>query len=92
MYFVSGDNNELFLYTSEKLNTEPIAKLTKGSYFGELSILSDRPTKRTASVKCGRYPADLYSLSRSSFSKVLHAYPELEKTIVVKVSLYWKKR
>jgi CRP-like cAMP-binding protein len=57
-----------------------LAVLQRGSYFGEFALLSDKPTKRSASVRA-LAAADLFALTKASFDAVLRVYPELQEEV-----------
>ncbi len=57
---------------------EPIAVLSRGSYFGESALLFQQ--KRNASVRAKEY-VDLYSLDKNSFEQAVELFPEFEKEV-----------
>lgn len=57
-----------------------LAVLERGSYFGEVSILSPVPVKRSASVRA-LTGTDLFALTKDSFDTVLLTYPELREEV-----------
>jgi voltage-gated potassium channel len=59
-------------------DTDVVATLADGSFFGEMSLLSSAP--RVASIRAVDY-CELYSLDKETFSRVLAAYPEFARHI-----------
>jgi len=57
-----------------------LAVLQRGSYFGEFALLSEKPTKRSASVRA-LAATDLFALTKRSFDAVLRVYPELREEV-----------
>lgn len=55
-----------------------VAELSDGSFFGEMALLSDR--RRSATAVASQY-CDLYSLSKGSFERVIHSYPEFHEHV-----------
>lgn len=82
--FRAGDHGDaLYLVHSgqvEVLNpsNERIACLGEGAFFGEMSLISNRP--RSATVKAGSF-CDLYVLHKDSFKRVTDAYPHFKDHI-----------
>jgi hypothetical protein len=77
MYFIHSGKVQI-LSRENKL----IAELPEGAYFGEMALLSSKP--RSATARATEF-CDIYVLSRSSFERVVSAYPEfgahLEQTM-----------
>lgn len=77
--------NEMFFIIEGQMEVvgkrgQTLAVLSRGAYFGEWSILSTEPTKRSAAVK-SISQAELFSLSKESFDSVVKEYPELRDEI-----------
>jgi CRP-like cAMP-binding protein len=64
--------------------------LEKGAYFGEYAILSNKPTKRSMTVKSVEF-TELFSLSKAAFDDVLRVYPELHHKIARKAAQQLKQ-
>lgn len=57
---------------------EPVAKLSKGDIFGEMSILSDR--HRNADVVATSVMS-MMTMTSSAFRQIASAYPEVERRV-----------
>lgn len=58
------------------VNELVVSTLQQGHYFGEMSLLSATPLKRTATVRTVT-PVELYVLKQDDLNKVLGFYPEI---------------
>ncbi len=73
MYFIHKGSVEIL--TDKEV---VLATLSPGSFFGEMALLTSNP--RSAIAQSLTY-CDLFELSRESFEKVLHRYPQFENHI-----------
>jgi cyclic nucleotide gated channel beta 1 len=73
MFIVDNGVIEVFV------NNKPVAKLNKGSVFGEISLLSIGVggNRRTANVVSKGF-STLYVLHRDDFNEALRDYPEVK--------------
>ena len=74
LYMIQSGTVEILTYSGEVLVT-----LEEGSYFGEVSLLTD--VKRTASAKSTDY-CTTDTLSKVSFNEIRAIYPEFNQMIV----------
>jgi voltage-gated potassium channel len=77
MYFVIGGKLNVF-----DDNSNVIAELNEGDYFGEMSLFRNQP--RNATVKAETY-CDLYSLNKTTFDSILKRFPNITQQIKRKV-------
>ncbi|MGD8779476.1 MAG: cyclic nucleotide-binding domain-containing protein [Ignavibacteria bacterium] len=80
MFFVV--KGELAVYSD--LKKEPVAVLSDGDFFGEISLFGNKP--RTATIKAITY-CDLYSLSKNTFDYVVAKYRDVIDKIEKKARL-----
>lgn len=85
MFFLSEGEVEVISSTGKV-----ICILGPGSYFGEYAILSDQPTKRTASIRARTF-VDLFSLSKEDFDDVVELYPEVYNEIIENAKEQWQR-
>lgn len=74
-----GDaGNEMYFIISGMLdvvrNGDPIFLLKEGDFFGEMSLVANKP--RTATVKARSF-CNLYRLERTTFEKIVSDFPEI---------------
>jgi voltage-gated potassium channel len=74
MFFINRGRVEVLGHD----DTEVVATLADGSFFGEMSLLSSAP--RVASIRAVDY-CELYSIDKETFTRVLAAYPEFARHI-----------
>jgi voltage-gated potassium channel len=77
LYFIHSGHVEILAR-----DHQTIAHLAEGAFFGEMALLNERP--RSATAKALTF-CDVYLLHKSSFQKVMQAYPDfryhVEKTM-----------
>ncbi len=77
MYFAIGGKLNVF-----DDNSNVIAELNEGDYFGEMSLFRNQP--RNTTVKAETY-CDLYSLNKTTFDSILKRFPNITQQIKRKV-------
>ena len=77
MYILKVGEVEVFSW-GEKKEKVILATLKEGDYFGEISLLTERP--RTASVRTLR-PSELVRLDKKDFDRIVTRHPETKKIL-----------